>query len=112
MKICRSCKIEKSLDEFYKKRGSCKACVNVRVAVYNASHLVELSKTKKVWYHLHKDRQYELARERCRKDPTRIKEKLFAFAWPHIARIVTHGLPEWYKEQLLKKQFERETPNA
>lgn len=37
---------------------------------------------------------------------TEIKEKLFAFAWPHIARRVTHGLPQWYKELLLKKQFE------
>lgn len=35
-----------------------------------------------------------------------IKEKLFAFAWPHIARMTTRGLPEWYKEQLLKRQFE------
>jgi hypothetical protein len=35
-----------------------------------------------------------------------IKEKLFAFAWPHIARMSTRGLPEWYKELLLKKQFE------
>lgn len=37
-----------------------------------------------------------------------IKEKLFAFAWPHIARRVTHGLPQWYKELLLKQQFENE----
>lgn len=41
-----------------------------------------------------------------------IKEKLFAFAWPHIARMTTRGLPEWYKELLLKKQFEKEPTNA
>jgi hypothetical protein len=35
-----------------------------------------------------------------------IKEKLFAFAWPHIARMSTRGLPEWYKDSLLRKQFE------
>lgn len=35
---------------------------------------------------------------------TEIKEKLFAFAWPHVRRMVTRGLPEWYKEELLKKQ--------
>jgi hypothetical protein len=34
-----------------------------------------------------------------------IKEKLFAYAWPSISRQVTHGLPEWYKEELLKLQF-------
>jgi hypothetical protein len=36
-----------------------------------------------------------------------IKDKLFAFAWPYISRIVTRGLPEFYKDLLLKKQFER-----
>jgi hypothetical protein len=41
-----------------------------------------------------------------------IKDKLFAFAWPHIARMVTRGLPEWYKDLLLKKQFEREAIDA
>jgi hypothetical protein len=40
-----------------------------------------------------------------------IKDKLFAFAWPHIARMTTRGLPEWYKELLLKKQFEKEYTN-
>ena len=35
-----------------------------------------------------------------------IKQKLFDWAWPHIHRGVMVGLPEWYKEQLLKKQFE------
>lgn len=34
-----------------------------------------------------------------------IKRKLFAWAWPHIARAVTRGLPEWYKDELLKRQF-------
>lgn len=36
-----------------------------------------------------------------------IKQKLFEYAWPHIQRGATGGLPEWYKEQLLKLQFER-----
>lgn len=37
-----------------------------------------------------------------------IKEELFKFAWPQIRRMITSGLPEWYKELLLKKQFEVE----
>lgn len=37
-----------------------------------------------------------------------IKQKLFEYAWPHIQRGIVGGLPEWYKEQLLKLQFERE----
>lgn len=36
-----------------------------------------------------------------------IKQKLFEYAWPHIQRGIVGGLPEWYKEQLLKMQFER-----
>lgn len=35
-----------------------------------------------------------------------IKQKLFEWAWPHITRGITAGLPGWYKEQLLKRQFE------
>ena len=35
-----------------------------------------------------------------------IKDALFKHAWPHIARGVTRGLPEWYKELMLQKQFE------
>lgn len=35
-----------------------------------------------------------------------IKQKLFEWAWPHIRRGITGGLPEWYKEVLLARQFE------
>lgn len=35
-----------------------------------------------------------------------IKEALYRWAWPHIRRMVTRGFPEWYKEELLKRQFE------
>lgn len=35
-----------------------------------------------------------------------IKRDLFAWAWPHLRRQVTRGFPEWYKEELLKKQFD------
>lgn len=34
-----------------------------------------------------------------------IKDKLFEWAWPHLRRGIVGGLPEWYKEQLLKRQF-------
>jgi hypothetical protein len=37
-----------------------------------------------------------------------IKEALFAYAWPHIKRGVARGCPEWYKDYLLRQQFERE----
>jgi RNA ligase-like protein len=36
-----------------------------------------------------------------------IKGALYAWAVPHLRRLVTRGFPEWYKEQLLAKQFER-----
>ena len=37
-----------------------------------------------------------------------IKEQLFKWAWPSIRRAVTRGVPEWYKESLLKRAFEYE----
>lgn len=35
-----------------------------------------------------------------------IRDKLFEYAWPKIKRSVIKGLPEWYKGELLTKQFE------
>ncbi len=37
-----------------------------------------------------------------------IKEQLFKYAWPHISRTITKGLPQWYKDQLVKLQFEKD----
>lgn len=34
-----------------------------------------------------------------------IREELFKQAWPKISRIITAGFPEYYKKQLLEKQF-------
>jgi hypothetical protein len=34
-----------------------------------------------------------------------LKEKLWVWAWPQLRRKVTHGLPEWYKEEMLKSAF-------
>jgi len=35
-----------------------------------------------------------------------ILDSLWRWAWPHIRRDAVRGLPEWYKEQLLARQFE------
>jgi hypothetical protein len=46
--------------------------------------------------------------EECREE---IADALFKWGWKQISRGITAGLPEWYKEQLLQKQFEtQETP--
>jgi len=37
-----------------------------------------------------------------------IKQRLFHLAWPKIQRGITAGLAEWYKQQLLVLQFEKE----
>jgi hypothetical protein len=36
-----------------------------------------------------------------------IKDKLFEWGWPAIKRKLCHGLPDYYKEELLKKQFDK-----
>lgn len=38
-----------------------------------------------------------------------IKQALFDWAWNSIARKLTNGLPEWYKQELMKKQFVQDT---
>ena len=35
-----------------------------------------------------------------------IKQELFKHAWGHIRRGLTRGMPEWYKDVLLRKSFE------
>lgn len=42
-------------------------------------------------------------KKECEQD---IKDELFKWAWPQIRRIVGKGVPEWYKELLLKEAFE------
>ncbi|TXH14481.1 MAG: hypothetical protein E6R03_09140 [Hyphomicrobiaceae bacterium] len=42
-------------------------------------------------------------RKECEDD---IKDALFKWAWPHLARQATRGLPEFYKDELLKQQFQ------
>lgn len=37
-----------------------------------------------------------------------IKDELFKWAWPKISRISTSGMPEWYKQKLVEKQFKSE----
>lgn len=51
---------------------------------------------------LMKEVPLDVAKE-CEAD---IKDKLWEWAWPKIRRGIVGGLPEWYKEELLKKQFE------
>lgn len=36
-----------------------------------------------------------------------IKADIFKWAWDHLRRGLTAGLPDWYKEQLVKVQFDR-----
>jgi hypothetical protein len=37
-----------------------------------------------------------------------IKDALFRYAWPHISRGLMAGLPQWYKDELVKRQFDGE----
>lgn len=48
----------------------------------------------------------EIALDIQKEETEIIKDKLFQWAWKHIAKGATNGLPEWYKEQLAKGAFE------
>lgn len=47
----------------------------------------------------------EVHRDVLKECEQEIKDALWTAAWPKIARIITAGLPEWYKKELLEKQF-------
>lgn len=42
----------------------------------------------------------------------RIKDRLYSWAWPHVRREITRGLPEWYKQRLAESAFEPGEPSA
>lgn len=45
--------------------------------------------------------------EECEEE---IRDILIKWAWPHIRRGVSHGFAEWYKEELMKLQFDAIEP--
>lgn len=47
----------------------------------------------------------EVAPDVLKECETEIREQLFKWAWPQLRRSLTRGLPEWWKDELLKKQF-------
>lgn len=50
----------------------------------------------------------EVRRDLLEECKAEISEQLFDWAWPHIERACSAGLPDFYKELLLKRQFETE----
>lgn len=62
----------------------------------------------------------EIPKDTEKEESDWVKEKLYAWAWPRIKRLTTRGFPEWYKDRLLKQQFQpddvarvlTENPNA
>jgi len=52
----------------------------------------------------------EVQKDLGKEEKEEIKQLLWKWANPHIMRMATRGLAEWYKEQLLAKQFEIEEP--
>ena len=50
----------------------------------------------------------EVPRDILRECEEEIKETLFKWAWPRIARATTAGMAEWYKDLLLVRQFDQD----
>jgi hypothetical protein len=53
----------------------------------------------------------EIQRDLGQEEKDEITRKLWKWAWPHISRGVCKGFPEFYKDHLLKKQFQNEGDN-
>jgi hypothetical protein len=50
----------------------------------------------------------EIQKDTGQEEKEAIERALWKWAWPHISRGITRGFPEWWKEQLLKAQFEED----
>lgn len=50
----------------------------------------------------------EIPQDVCKECADDIKDALFKYAWPHIARACTRGFPEFYKDRLMRMQFDVE----
>lgn len=52
----------------------------------------------------------EVAQDLDKEAQDEVREALFKAHWKDIKRQAVRGLPEWYKQQLMNLQFEREAP--
>ena len=75
-----------------------------RKAIHHLRDMGELEDSPRDIGQLIKEVQSDVYEE-CQDE---IKEVLFKWGWKQICRGLTGGLPEWYKELLLEKQFEEE----
>lgn len=48
----------------------------------------------------------EIKRDVQEEEREYICDRLFAYAWKHIGREITYGVPEWYKKLLMETSFE------
>lgn len=53
----------------------------------------------------------EVQKDMLEEEEEYIKQQLFDWAKGHIIRKATAGLPDWYKDQLLQRQFEKGSEN-
>lgn len=54
----------------------------------------------------------EVAEDVSKEAQTDIRDTLFKYAWPHIHRGITAGVPQWYKDQLARRAFAPESADA
>lgn len=50
----------------------------------------------------------EIEKDLGKEEKEEIKTLLWKWAWPHVRRMATRGVAEWYKNELLRAQFEDE----
>lgn len=56
MKICKTCKVNKSKTEFYNRRGVCKSCDQARSKAWKAKNKDRKRETDASWYQKNKER--------------------------------------------------------
>lgn len=71
-KICKTCKIDKSILDYYKHKGSCKLCLNQKNKNWREANKTEIQSSFKEWYKSTKidrrDHKAKYMRERRKSD--------------------------------------------
>lgn len=105
MKVCTTCKIEKSFGEFRKNKltkdgykSQCKTCTNNTDKVYRNANKQAILNKQKEWRNLNKDKKYLSNKTWCINNKEYIKEQQKLYREAASPRTDYHK--KWYKENI------------
>ena len=105
MKVCTTCKLEKSFEEFRKNKltkdgykSQCKLCVSITDKLYREAHNNDILKKQKEWRKLNKDKKTSSNKKWSENNKEHIKEKAKLYRENSLPR--TEYYKEWYQNNI------------